>query len=121
MIVKEKMHFVGSLPRIKEGEIWWYAAGENVGVEINGKNDTFSRPILILKKFGALSFLGIPLSTKEHTGSWYADFIFNNQKITAALSQIRLVGTSRLYNKMGQIPENDFVKVKTALHELLFG
>ena len=33
------MHNTGRLPAIKEGEIWWCAMGENIGVEINGKNE----------------------------------------------------------------------------------
>ena len=48
--IKEKLHQVGRTPHNLEGEIWWSAVGENVGVEINGKGDVFSRPVLIMKK-----------------------------------------------------------------------
>lgn len=32
----------------REREVWWYAAGENLGSEIAGKGTRFSRPILKL-------------------------------------------------------------------------
>lgn len=50
IILKEKLHNIGRLRTIHEGEIWWCAMGENVGVEINGKHDVFSRPVLVFKK-----------------------------------------------------------------------
>ena len=33
------LYNTGRVPAIKEGEIWWCAMGENIGVEINGKNE----------------------------------------------------------------------------------
>ena len=32
-------------------EVWWCSAGLNIGVESNGKNKNFERPMLIIKKF----------------------------------------------------------------------
>ena len=48
--VKETKHFENVPRTIREGEVWWCAIGENVGIEINGKSETFARPVLILKK-----------------------------------------------------------------------
>jgi hypothetical protein len=33
----------------KEREIWWCALGINIGVEIDGKNGAYERPVLIFK------------------------------------------------------------------------
>ena len=41
--VKEDIHFNNVSHTINEGEIWWCAVGENVGIEINGKSDAFAR------------------------------------------------------------------------------
>ena len=87
--VKEKLHFGGSMPKISEGDIWWCSCGENVGVEINGKGERFARPVLVFTKFGRLSFLGIPLTTKRHDGPWYAEYIFNGETKYAVLCQVR--------------------------------
>ena len=47
--VKESKHNIETvkIPRITDGEVWWVAVGENVGVEINGKSEYFSRPVLV--------------------------------------------------------------------------
>ena len=54
-----------------EGEIWWCSIGLNVGDEVFGKGPQFTRPVLIFKKFTGSSFLGIPLTSKVKSGSWY--------------------------------------------------
>ena len=38
-------------PLITEGDLWWCAVGENVGIEVSGKSKDFTRPVIILKKF----------------------------------------------------------------------
>ena len=60
--VKEQKHSTEpkKLPKISEGEVWWTAVGENVGVEITGKSGYFSRPVLVFKKLSHLGFMGIP-------------------------------------------------------------
>ena len=35
----------------KEKDIWWASLGANIGHEQDGKNESFERPILVLKKF----------------------------------------------------------------------
>ena len=61
--LKTNLHNDAKLPKIDEGDIWWCSVGENVGVEINGKSDFFSRPVLVLKKLSRYGFLGIPLTS----------------------------------------------------------
>ena len=106
---KERIHNVGRLPAILEREVWWVAVGENIGVEINGKSGRFSRPVLIYKKLSKFGFLGIPLTSQPHEGSWYVSFEFQGKTSYAALAQIRVMSVSRLYgNVIGQISKADF-------------
>lgn len=116
--LKEKLHFGASAPQISEGDIWWCGIGENVGVEINGKSDRFSRPVLVMKKLSSQGFMGIPLTSQEKTGSWYAKFVFLGKNEYAALCQAKVMSASRLYSKIGQIPKTDLNIVKKAFHEL---
>ncbi len=74
--VKETLHNLQKVPKINEGDIWWCGMGENIGVEINGKNVAFSRPVFIFKKLSHFGFLGIPLTSKRHEGYWYVPFDF---------------------------------------------
>ena len=45
--IKKKVHFIANKLDYHEREIWWYAAGENIGIEINGKGDDFARPVFL--------------------------------------------------------------------------
>lgn len=120
--LKEIKHGVeqDKLPKISNGEIWWVAIGENMGVEINGKSSYFSRPVLVFKKFNHLGFMGVPLTTQIHTGSWYVDFKFQGKEVCAVLSQAKVFSTTRLYNRLGQIAENDMAKIKEGFFKLYF-
>ena len=117
--LKEKLHFSGSLPRIKEGDIWWCSCGENVGVEINGKNKLFSRPVFIYKKLSRHGFIGIPLTSQKKEGSWYVEFDFQNKQQTAVLSQIRTFSVARLSSRMGELDNSDIEKIKAGLANFL--
>ena len=116
--LKEKIHFSNSAPKINEGDIWWCGCGENVGIEINGKSSRFSRPVLIMKKLSRQGFMGIPITSQEKTGSWYAEFTFLGKSQYAAVCQARVMSASRLYSKIGQIPKTDLDIVKDAFHKL---
>lgn len=115
-IVKEDFHETPNekIQLIRQGEIWWVGIGENVGVEINGKSEFFSRPVLVFKKLSHYGFMGIPLTSQKHTGSWYTQFIFKNKVETAVLSQARVYSTSRLYSRLGQIPKSDLDTIRKA-------
>lgn len=117
-IVKCTLHCLGKIPQISEGEIYWCGIGENIGVEINGKNAAFSRPVLIFRKLSRFGFVGIPLTSKEHNGSWYVSFEFKGRHETAILAQVRNFSVFRLYDKMGRIAENDMAKIRQAFIEL---
>ena len=117
-ILKTKLHQHQKHRTFSKGEVWWCAVGENIGVEINGKGPNFSRPVLILHKLNQYSFLAVPLTSKNHQGSWYATFQLQGKKQTAVLSQIRVVSTARLYQRIGKLDDNDIKIVYTAFRNL---
>lgn len=121
--LKEQKHNAKpeKIPKVTEGEVWWLAVGENVGVEINGKSEYFSRPVLVFKKLSHLGFMGVPLSTKGHNGSWYVNFSFQESEVCAVLSQAKTFSAARLYNRLGQITEDDMAKVKNGFRSLYLG
>lgn len=102
-----------------EREVWWCSVGVNVGFEEDGKNQNFTRPVLVLKKFSKDVFVGIPLSTTNKTGRYYFGFEFKGSRSTALLSQVRLLDTKRPVSKMGKVPKPVYEKIRTALKELL--
>ncbi len=120
MGVKEKLHNRTRVPNITVGEIWWCGVGENVGTEIDGKDDIFARPVLVLSKISRLGFIGIPLTSKIHNSAWYGRLFFRDKFVCAALSQVRYFSVSRLYNRMGIINDEDLSNIKEGLLRLLF-
>lgn len=103
---------ISSAPYVSEGEIWWVSLGENIGTEMNGKSDRFSRPVIILRKLAHGFYLVIPLTTKVHTGTWYVNFKQKGVDMSACLHQIRSMDFRRLYSCLGELDLEDFRKVK---------
>lgn len=97
---------------IKEGEVWWCSIGMNIGIEMCGKGQEFSRPVVVLKKLSRFGFYGVPLTSQFHEGSWFVEFEFKNRKQYASLAQVRIFSTNRLTNRMGTLPMSDYLKIK---------
>ena len=63
-IVKKRVHTDEIKVSIRAGEIRWVSFGVNVGSEIDGKGESFTRPALVAHVVGAVLALVVPLSTK---------------------------------------------------------
>lgn len=85
--LKKEIHARNKQREFREGEVWWYFAGENIGREVNGKGMIFIRPILILRKYGKESFFGVLLSTRARSGRWFAQLEIQEKTAIALLSQ----------------------------------
>lgn len=86
--------------------------GINLGEEVFGKSDKFTRPVLIFRKFTGNSFLGLPLTTHEKNGSWYVEITIHGIRNWAMLNQARVLDKKRLTNKIAALDDTDFQKVK---------
>lgn len=105
----------------KEREIWWAHMGANVGSEQNGKNDGFDRPILILKKFTANMFWGIPITTQQKDGSYYYPTSHNEdqKQQIIVLHQMRAMSSKRLIKKQRRLPVDEFEEVRNQIKNLI--
>jgi mRNA interferase MazF len=117
--LKERLHNSSHRPPlVSERDMWWISVGENVGSEMNGKSDRFTRPALILKKLAHGFYLVAPTTTQPHTGSWYVQVHLAGVDEYVCLNQIRVVDYRRLYSKLGQIDTDNFDQVRATFHEL---
>ncbi len=116
--VKSDLHFAGVFRNVKEGDIWWCSMGENVGVEINGKQELFLRPVLVLRKLSKFGFMGVPLTSQPHEGLWYTMFEFKHKKQYAVLAQARVLSVYRLCRKMGSVPDSDLLLIRDGFRKL---
>ena len=103
----------------KEGQVWWCSLGLNIGSESFGKGEHFRRPILIIKKLSADLFIALPLTTKEKIGTWFIDVQLQGEKRWVMLYQIRTLNKKRLYLKIDELDDADFIRVKEKLETLL--
>ena len=118
--VKKRLHTNNKTVSFHERDVWWYAAGENIGHEINGKGQRFSRPIIIIRKYGRESFFGIPLSTRKTGGRWFETIKIGEDESCALLSQSGSFSSVRLYERIGTVPKDVFGKICDRLKELIF-
>lgn len=104
----------------KEGEVWMSYLGKNIGFEQNGGGDSFSRPVVIVKKFNNHMFWSIPLSTKQKRLDFYFNYIDPNmQHVSAILAQMKLISIKRLKRKLYDMNPNQLMKMKQQLKSFL--
>jgi mRNA interferase MazF len=104
---------------IREGEIRWCRVGINIGNEVLGKGEHFIRPVLIMKKFSSDVFLGIPLSTKIHKGTWFYPIKIDGVEQVLILNQGKLFDRKRLEDKLVEISEDELLLIKRAYCDLI--
>lgn len=94
----------------REKEIWWAAMGKNIGFEINGKNDLFERPVLILKVYSKDMCFILPLSSKIKTPlPWYQKLIcLANGDSAVIINQGKILSSKRLLRKHDTISTKEY-------------
>lgn len=101
-------------------EIWWCSLGVNVGFEQDGDDIKHERPILILKGLSRNTCLVIPLTTSlnRHKMRIYLGLV-DGKQASALLSQIRVIDTKRLINRIAIIDQKLFEDIRKATKDLL--
>lgn len=102
------------------GDIWWTALGVNIGKEIDGKNETFERPTLILNVINKYTLYVLPLTSKEHFLDKY-HFKVNYESGGSGVivfSQVRVISSNRLLRKLSKIKKNDLFKTRKLFQSL---
>lgn len=116
---KKKTHI--ETPRLYTvREIWWCRLGVNIGSEQDGRGDTFLRPAIILRGFGPDACLIVPLTTsaREHPFRIFVGIV-DGHEARANLSQLRVVDTRRLVEKIGFLEKGIFGDLRKIARELL--
>ncbi len=116
--LKKNLNEKESFPYPRPREIWWCSIGINVGVEIDGKNYNFERPVLVLRAYNKEMLKVIPLTTKEKGLPYY--FKIDRGALTsyAVMSQVRVISSRRMIRKISKITPEEFKKLKIALEFL---
>lgn len=118
-LVKIKIESEGKPELFREREIWWCSIGENIWYEQDGKNESFERPVLVLKKFSHDVFLGIPMTSTQKEHPYYFPYRINDVRGSFILSQARVLSVKRLQRKMAVMKGFSFQRIKEAYLKLL--
>lgn len=95
----------------REKEIWWAALGQNIGYEINGKQELYERPILILKKYNADTCFILPFTTQiKYPLPWYQIFISNKLGVIN-LTQGRTISSKRLLRRYEMLDSEKYEQI----------
>ena len=94
-----------------EREIWWCSLGVNLGIETDGKNENFDRPVLIIKVFNRDMVWVLPISTSDRSNAFHYKFDYDGQEQSIILSQLRTISTKRLFRRIKLLDEADFSKI----------
>ncbi len=118
--VKQDIHTNGEPKFYCAREIWWCSLGVNIGFEQEGDGNNGARPILIMKGFSKYVCLVIPLTTSTKINEYHFSLGQVDGKIAfAIISQIRLIDTRRLINRIHIIDKNLFYEIRKAVKNLL--
>lgn len=107
-------------PMFKERDVWWLSVGINVGFEEDGKHENFVRPVLVLKKFNRMLFLGVPLSRQLKDNPYYLPITLQDKTVSVLISQLRVFSSKRMWNKIGELDSLDYEKVLKYFREKIF-
>lgn len=101
-------------------EIWWCRIGLNIGQEQDGKGGIFERPVLVLRKLSAHTFIGVPITTLPKESFIHKKFFLpNGQWRVATISQIRLFDARRLTTYITILAPDQFFPIVKAVQNLL--
>ncbi len=119
--IKSKINNIKNISQFfKARDVWYFSCGLNIGHEQDGKGNSFRRPVLILYKFNKHVFWGVPLISIKKKHSLYFEFGFRQgKKSWAIISQLKLVDSKRLIEKIGRMNIEDFCSIKKKIRRLL--
>ena len=97
-------------------EIWWCRLGLNIGSEQDGNGTLFLRPVVIARAFGANTCLVVPLtaSPRKHRLRVPVGKV-KDKDASALVSQIRVIDTRRLVEKIGFLDKARFADIRKAV------
>lgn len=101
-------------------EIWWCRIGLNIGTEQDGKGEWYVRPCIIMRGFGPDACLVIPLTTSPRKHALRVPVgLVEGSEARANLSQMRIIDTRRLQNRIGFLEKATFEKLKKSARAML--
>ena len=117
---KKEVHNNGENKLYHSRDIWWCTLGTNIGFEQDGSGEERQRPVLILRGFSKHVCMVIPLTTSQKKNPYHKSVGFvDGKEAFAIISQIRLIDTKRLVNKIMRINSETFEEIRKTVKDLI--
>ena len=117
---KKTIHVSGQNKLYHERQLWWCSLGANVGFEQDGTGLEYQRPVLILKGMSRETCYVIQLTTSPRQHRYRIPIgIVEGKSAVALISQMRLIDTKRLVNKIGFLDPKIFTLIRKAAKDIL--
>jgi mRNA-degrading endonuclease toxin of MazEF toxin-antitoxin module len=101
-------------------DIRWCSLGINIGFEQDGTSKAYCRPVLIIKGFSLHVCLVIPLTTSTKENPYHISVgIVGEREAFVILSQIRLIDTKRLQERLTILDQKKFEEIRKAIRNLI--
>jgi mRNA interferase MazF len=98
----------------REREIWRAILGANIGTEMDGKGDEFTRPVLIIRVFNQDHLLIVPLTHTKNIHKNTHVHVTNDALYgfsSVAINQIQTMSNKRLLEYIGILENKQFLVI----------
>jgi len=102
----------------QEGQVWRCAIGLNIGVELDGKSRRYWRPVIIVRKFYATFFIGVPLTSSAKNRPYHIPLTVKGKGGYAVVNQLRAMDARRLQQYLCTLAPDEFEAVRSAVTNL---
>ena len=116
---KKNLNEVNRVLYVHAREIWWCSLGVNIGSEIDGKNNNFERPVIIVKVYNKDSVIILPITSKEKNDIFHYKIQTSEKIVWVKLTQTRTVSAKRLLRKVDFLNQENFDLLVIAWKKLL--
>ncbi len=118
-VKKIDVNAVGFNKLYRQRDVWWCVLGINIGNEQDGNDDGYQRPVLILRGLSSKTCIIVPLTTSGEVHGFRIDVgIIAGKKAKAIISQIKVIDTKRLVNKIGVVNKDTFETIIKSIRGL---
>lgn len=119
----QKKNLGGSVKRAyaHPREVWWCVLGVNVGAEVDGKNENFERPVLVVRVYNKETMLILPITSREKSDGFHHKIEIRAKNgmtreeyikpVWIKLTQARVISNSRLLRKVDVVHQEEFDRV----------
>jgi len=117
--LKKDLHHRVSNAIAHPREIWWCSFGVNIGAELDGKNERFERPAIVIKVYNRETMLVLPLTSKKKNDMFHIKIIIKNKASWVKLTQLRVISNKRLQRKVGVLKEDKYKEIVFSLRTFM--